>query len=49
LSPGKEASVPIQRLGGPQNRVERCGEEKNFFSLQGIDLAVVQVTLNKEM
>jgi hypothetical protein len=31
LSPGKELPVPIgERLGGPQSRSGRCGEEKNL-------------------
>jgi hypothetical protein len=27
-----------KRLGGPQHRSRRCGEEKKYFSLPGIEL-----------
>jgi hypothetical protein len=35
---GKESPVPIgQRKGGPHNRYERCGVEKNLLTLPGIE------------
>jgi hypothetical protein len=38
LPPGKSPSYPLdRRLGGPQSRSERDGEEKNSQPLPGIE------------
>jgi hypothetical protein len=43
LPPGKEPLVPIERrLGGPQNRSGRGGEEKNSQPLPGLEPPINQ-------
>jgi hypothetical protein len=37
LTPRKEPLVPVRRLGGPQSRSGRCGEEKNSQPSPGIE------------
>jgi hypothetical protein len=40
---GKSPPYPLdRRLGGPQVRSGRCGEEKNSQSLLGLELTIVQ-------
>jgi hypothetical protein len=41
LPPGEEPLIP-RRLGGPQSRSGRCGEEKNSHPLQGLEPPIVQ-------
>jgi hypothetical protein len=43
LPPGKELLVPLdRRLGGPQSRYGRGGEEKNSQPLPGIEPPIIQ-------
>jgi len=40
---GKIQRYPLdRRLGGPQSRFERDGEEKNFQHLPGLELPIIQ-------
>jgi hypothetical protein len=41
LPPGKSPRYPFyRRLGGPQSRSGRYGEEKIFFTLSGLELSL---------
>jgi hypothetical protein len=43
LHPGKEPQYPLdRRLGGPQNRSGRGGEEKNSQPLPGLEIPIIQ-------
>jgi hypothetical protein len=43
LSPGENPWYPLGRkLGGPQSRSGRCGEEKNPQPLSGLETPIIQ-------
>jgi hypothetical protein len=46
LPPGEEPLEPM-RLGGPQNRFGRGGEEKNSHPLPGLESPIIQPTAQR--
>jgi hypothetical protein len=46
FTPGEEPQYPLdRRLGGPQSRSGRCGEEKNLLPLPGIETRLSSLSL----